>query len=521
MASKNDDRSKGRRGKEEGLPTVRSCGTEHVHLRLLLDDPEYARRRASIENHAWRASRILAEPRTGCTRIPVVVHVVHRTNAENIDRSQVDSQIAVLNDDFRRRNGDIGTVPAAFQGAVADSRVEFELATTAPDGSPTDGITRTRTTVNGFTSDDAVKSTATGGADPWPSDQYLNLWVCRMAGGLLGYAQFPGGPAATDGIVVTLTGFGTSGTAAAPFDRGRTAVHEVGHWLNLRHIWGDDAGGCGGSDLVVDTPNQAGPNTGVPAFPTVSCANGPNGDMFMNYMDYVDDAAMVMFSDDQVTRMQAALDGPRSAIGTSISCGPKLKFADDPVTLKFRDDPIGTLKFSDDPITLKFRDDPGTLKFKDDPGTLKFSDDPITLKFRDDPGTLKFKDDPGTLKFKDDPVGTFKATDDVKAPALDPQPGGDPFGQPTVGTVPGQPAPFILATPHHSDAWQQVAPAGAETANDPYEQRLAEYERVLQECARAEAAGELSPRERPMVEALYAEYVQLGEEYRRTGGGGA
>jgi hypothetical protein len=163
--------------------------------------------------------------------------------------------------------------------------------------------------------DDAVKSAATGGSDPWPADRYLNLWVCRLEGGLLGYAQFPGGPAQTDGVVITYTGFGVGGTAAAPFDLGRTATHEVGHWLNLRHIWGDDGTGCSGDDFVEDTPNQGGPNTGRPAFPSVSCANGPNGDLFVNYMDYVDDAVMVMFTSGQVFRMQAALDAARSTIG--------------------------------------------------------------------------------------------------------------------------------------------------------------------------------------------------------------
>ena len=149
--------------------------------------------------------------------------------------------------------------------------------------------------------------------------------MCQLGGGLLGYAQFPGGPAATDGVVILHSGFGTSGTAAAPFNLGRTATHEIGHWLNLRHIWGDDGTGCSGSDFVADTPNQGGPNYGTPTFPKVSCGNAPNGDMFMNYMDYVDDAAMVMFTAGQVTRMQASLDGLRSSIGTTIPCGGVIK----------------------------------------------------------------------------------------------------------------------------------------------------------------------------------------------------
>ena len=143
------------------------------------------------------------------------------------------------------------------------------------------------------------------------------MWVCNLSGGILGYAQFPGGPSDTDGVVMTYTAFGDIGTATAPFNRGRTATHEVGHWLNLRHIWGDDFGACTGSDQVDDTPNQADANYGTPAFPHITCGNRPNGDMFMNYMDYVDDIAMFMFTADQVARMRAALDGPRASIKTS------------------------------------------------------------------------------------------------------------------------------------------------------------------------------------------------------------
>jgi hypothetical protein len=134
-----------------------------------------------------------------------------------------------------------------------------------------------------------------------------------LGGGLLGYAQFPGGPAATDGVVILNTAFGSVGTAAAPYNLGRTATHEIGHWLNLRHIWGDTED-CSGSDFVDDTPNAQQPNYGKPTFPHVSCNNAPNGDMFMNYMDYVDDDAMVMFTKGQIARMQATLAGPRNSL---------------------------------------------------------------------------------------------------------------------------------------------------------------------------------------------------------------
>ena len=305
-----------------GLPQQRTCGTMSVHYQLLTTNLTYARNRREIENRSLEyARRGINAARTGITVIPVVVHVVYNPSSpeQNISEAQIRSQIDVLNRDFRKQNLDSASIPAAFQPLAVDARIEFVLATTDLNGNPTNGITRTTTTATGFADDDRVKSTTTGGADPWPSDHYLNLWVCQLNGGLLGYAQFPGGPAATDGVVITHTGFGTTGTAAAPFNLGRTATHEIGHWLNLRHIWGDDGNGCNGSDFADDTPNQAGPNFGKPSFPHVTCNNDPNGDMFMNYMDYTDDAAMFMFTAGQVVRMQAVLDSERSSIGTTRS----------------------------------------------------------------------------------------------------------------------------------------------------------------------------------------------------------
>ena len=205
--------------------------------------------------------------------------------------------------------------PPVWQGVIGNAQIKFALATKDPKGKTTNGITRTKTTKGSFGTDDHVKRASTGGATAWPASKYLNLWACSLGGGLLGYAQFPGGAAATDGVVILNTAFGTNGTAAAPFNLGRTAVHEVGHWLNLNHVWGDTSD-CSGTDHVTDTPNAQLPNYHQPVFPHVTCTNGPNGDMFMNYMDYVDDAAMVMFTAGQIARMQATLAGPRSSIGT-------------------------------------------------------------------------------------------------------------------------------------------------------------------------------------------------------------
>jgi hypothetical protein len=515
--------------KDDTAPRERVCGTMPVHERLLRTDPAYMEARVRSENAAFEAMVFRAEAaRTGITVIPVVVHVVHKTNAQNISDAQIQSQIDVLNRDFRKTNPDIASIPAAFAPFAADARIEFELATTDPGGAATDGITRTKTTTNAFTDDNAVKAASSGGADPWPRDDYLNIWVCELnTDGLLGYAQFPGGPAATDGVVILHSAFGTTGTAAAPFNLGRTSTHEIGHFLNLRHIWGDDGNGCSGDDFVVDTPNCAGPNRGVPTFPKVTCGNGPNGDMFMNYMDYTDDRGMFMFTAGQVLRMQTCLDNDRPSLGHT-KPGPTLKVADDPATLKLQDDPITlkfrddpTLKAADDPATLKLQDDPATLKFRDDPGTLKAIDDPATLKLQDDPVTLKFRDDPGTLKAVDDP-GTLKAIDDPGTiKFLDDGPGTPPIAD-VGGPQPpaaGGPAPFILATPHHSRAWIGSYPGALEARLAGYQSQIAEYEQVLEQYVQADAAGQLGDQDRAAAEQLHSDYMRLVAEYQQLSGG--
>ena len=297
------------------VPPRRNCGALDVHRLLLNTDPEYAAARSELEDFTdAETARGLAAAAPKVRTIPTVVHVVYKTAQQNISDAQIKSQIAILNEDFRKTNGDAGSVPAVFQPLHADTMVQFKLATKDIFGNNTTGITRTKTNKASFGINDGVKAYKTGGIDPWPARRYLNIWVCNLGGGLLGYAQFPGGPWKTDGVVCLYTAFGNTGTATDPFDLGRTTTHEVGHWLNCFHSWGDDGTGCKGSDFCPDTPNQAGPNFGKPSFPHVTCKNGPNGDMFMNYMDYVDDDAMMMFTDGQATRMNAALNGRRKLL---------------------------------------------------------------------------------------------------------------------------------------------------------------------------------------------------------------
>jgi hypothetical protein len=287
-----------------------------LHEKLSERYPSYRRNQDRIEQGIRRSILSGLADRTlrKLITIPVVVHVVYKKAVENISDAQVKSQITVLNKDFRGTNPDKSNVPPVWKGLVADAKLQFALAKKDPKGKATNGITRTETARNSFGTGNDVKKTSKGGKDAWPTDRYLNVWVCNLADSLLGYAQFPGGPAATDGVVILYSAFGTSGAAAAPFNLGRTVTHEIGHWLNLRHIWGD-RNDCGGTDFAGDTPNQQLPNTGKPAFPHVTCNNGPNGDMFMNYMDYVDDAAMFMFTPSQVVRMNATLAGPRKKLG--------------------------------------------------------------------------------------------------------------------------------------------------------------------------------------------------------------
>jgi Pregnancy-associated plasma protein-A len=297
-------------------PRRRTCAHMVVHELLAETEPAYRDNRLRAEERTRsiiEAPAELARVTARMITIPVVVHVVYRRPEENISAAQVRSQIAVLNRDFRAKNPDKKKVPDVWKSLLVDANIRFELAKTDPKGNSTSGITRTATTVTGFGADNGVKSSQTGGVDAWPADRYLNIWVCNLGGGLLGYAQFPGGPAKTDGVVVLYTAFGTKGAVRPPFDEGRTATHEVGHFLGLRHIWGD-LNDCSGSDFVSDTPAARQANTGKPKFPHITCNNGPNGDMFMNYMDYVDDAAMFMFTSGQVARMNATLAGPRKKL---------------------------------------------------------------------------------------------------------------------------------------------------------------------------------------------------------------
>jgi hypothetical protein len=282
----------------------RKCNSYEVLQQQLAEDPLLQKRMSDIEDFTYRISsnpelsRLLP---SGIVEIPVVVNVLYRTAAQNISQTQIQSQIDALNEDFSATNGDYN-LTSTYNGVKSgDVNVRFVL----------DKVVRRSTSKSSWGTNDAMKKSAQGIAPSSPATK-LNLWVCNLGGGILGYAQFPGGNASTDGVVVDDNAMGRTGTAAAPFNKGRTATHEVGHWLNLRHIWGD--ANCG-NDQVGDTPLHNTANYGCPSAGHKSTCTGQPVEMTMNYMDYTDDACMYMFSAGQKTRMLAvfASGGPRNS----------------------------------------------------------------------------------------------------------------------------------------------------------------------------------------------------------------
>ncbi len=256
--------------------------------------------------------------------VPVVIHVLYNNATQNISDQQILSQLAVLNNDFRRMNADAAQTPGAFATAAADCRIMFCLAQVDPRGRPARGIIRKYTTKSAFSLDDAVKFSAAGGDDAWDSRKYLNIWVCNLQGNTIGYASLPGSQADKDGVVIQYNAFGTTGILQPAFNKGRTTTHEVGHWLGLKHIWGDNA--CG-SDGIEDTPPQAGYNINCPVFPRMStCSSNASGDMFMNFMDYTNDACMNLFTHGQKKKMRSlfAVGGPRNSFMSSFACDSTL-----------------------------------------------------------------------------------------------------------------------------------------------------------------------------------------------------
>ena len=236
----------------------------------------------------------------GIIKIPVVVHILYKEAGHNVSDAQIQSQIAALNANFRKLSADTTNIPQRFKALAADIQIEFYLATSDSRGHATNGIVRKQTNITLWMTNDRIKSSAQGGDDAWDAHSYLNIWVGNMAS-TLGYSSVPGSDPAKDGIVINVSSFGAMHGAGGS-GLGRTAVHEVGHWLGLKHIWGDVA--CG-DDGINDTPSQSWYTSGCPNGFRSSCNNGAVGDMYMNFMDYTNDACKNMFTLGQKTKMRS------------------------------------------------------------------------------------------------------------------------------------------------------------------------------------------------------------------------
>ncbi|MAR40163.1 MAG: hypothetical protein CMD22_05830 [Flavobacteriales bacterium] len=280
--------------------------------------------------------------------IPVVFHVVYNNSTQNISDDQILSQLNVMNEDFNRTNSDAFNVPNDFDSIVTSIQISFCLAQQTPDGNPTNGIIRINTNHSDFQLyDTSIHYTNLGGSDAWNTKKYLNIWVGNISDGILGWAQFPGGGSDfTDGVVIDYQHFGTIGTASPPYNKGRTTTHELGHYFNLFHLWGDN--NCG-DDYVNDTPTQQGASFGCKTHPSISCNN--NGDMFMNFMDYTDDVCMNSFTIGQRNRVWSSISNFRNSLIGSPGCNPVISSTSDAdIEIIF---PIGILEGCNNPVYPK------------------------------------------------------------------------------------------------------------------------------------------------------------------------
>ncbi len=309
------------------LLNAQPCASDFFLQQRLQEKPLLLEQRQQLEifTQHWMAENAgRVTPRVVIT-IPIVIHIVWKNPEENLSDAQIQSQLEVLNRDFRAKNIEISGVPSVFKPAIADVELEFCLARRTPGGQATSGITRTQTQVDfigtKFTQGKrAVCYTDLGGQDAWDTRQYLNVWVGKLDFGFLGEANFPGtAEPEEDGIRIDPRAFGTIGRDE-PYQLGRTLTHEIGHYFNLSHLWGSmsDNPDCSKDDGVADTPRQPGTfKNQCPVHPQLLCGTAS---MFMNFMNYTNDACLAMFTKGQKERMLAALYGARAGLLTSSGC---------------------------------------------------------------------------------------------------------------------------------------------------------------------------------------------------------
>lgn len=289
------------------------CGAMQRLAAEIKDYPQLIEKRQKIENDIikWQKSTNL-----NSYTIPVVFHIIYENEIESINLEQIQSQLDVLNQDFNRNNPDANQTPTEFLNVAANCNINFCLAQRTPNNDSTSGVTYTQTDISSFSLyDNRIFHDSLGGKTIWNPERYLNIYVCDL-NNALGFSSFPGGIESRDAVVINYSNFGTI-SVSPPFNKGRTATHELGHWLNLLHIWGDS--NCG-NDQVQDTPIQDTENYGCPSHPSPTCSN--NGDMFQNFMDYTDDACMNLFTEGQKDRMHATLNSQRTALIQSQACSP-------------------------------------------------------------------------------------------------------------------------------------------------------------------------------------------------------
>jgi hypothetical protein len=293
--------------------TAQRCNTFSYQQDQLKNNPALAEKLNTIETftkqHVSSVENNFTNRIEGnVIKIPVVVHILYHSPSEKISDARVQSQLDVLNKCFRHKNADSVKTPAVFKPLAADCEIEFQLAKSDSRSRSTTGIIRKYTPITSWKMDDKMKFSSNMGDDAWDAKSYLNIWVCNMDK-LAGYSSLPGSDAAKDGLVMDIDAFGVINSGNG-YDLGKTVVHEVGHWLGLKHLWGD--ANCG-DDGVSDTPKQASYTSGCPSAIRITCGNGPNGDMYMNYMDFTSDACINLFTKGQKARMRALFDvgGPR------------------------------------------------------------------------------------------------------------------------------------------------------------------------------------------------------------------
>jgi hypothetical protein len=309
---------------QNGHPPFEKCGTMQ-YLEKKLQANATARERfeqKTIDFNRTVSTRIVNQTArlTGTVYVPIVFHVV-MPNQSLVTDVQLQAQLDTLNRDFFGANGDSVKIPSYFKPLFGKSNIQFCLAQRTPDGDSTNGIDRVITGRRNFSFDDNVKHNFSGGADAWNTEQYYNVWICTLDSTILGFGTFPNDPstdAADQGIVID---YHTLPGGSSSFGGGKTLTHETGHYFNLYHIWGDDGGSCTGTDYVDDTPNQGNSTSGCPTgIVTDSCTRTGNGIMYQNYMDYSNDPCLVMFTLQQVDRMETALELYRPGLLSSNGC---------------------------------------------------------------------------------------------------------------------------------------------------------------------------------------------------------